>query len=70
MHRAERELGRIKPALTSELATSAAERVCRFAEALPHTRGRWACSIFGWLRKRDGLWRFPAIAPSLTRSCA
>jgi phage terminase large subunit-like protein len=51
-----------------------ADRVCRFAEELPHVKGRWSnkgqklvlqpwqcfilCSIFGWLRKHDGLRRF------------
>ncbi len=51
-----------------------AERVCRFAELLPHVKGKWAfkreliklepwqtfilCSIFGWMHKSDGLRRF------------
>jgi phage terminase large subunit-like protein len=51
-----------------------AERVCRFIERLPHTKGKWArsketirlepwqvwelCCVFGWLRKANGLRRF------------
>lgn len=51
-----------------------AERVCRFVELLPHTKGKWAfkrelivlqpwqcfifCVLFGWVRKTDGLRRF------------
>ncbi len=54
-----------------------AERVCRFIETLPHTKGAWASrgerfvmqpwqcfitvAIFGWLRKRDGLRRFRRV---------
>ena len=53
---------------------AAAIRACAFIELMPHTKGKWAaqreklvmqpwqvfltCSIFGWLRKRDGLRRF------------
>ncbi|NJL06968.1 MAG: terminase large subunit [Methylacidiphilales bacterium] len=52
----------------------AAEKVCRFVELLPHTKGKWAASgerlklepwqsfktvcLFGWLRKSDGYRRF------------
>lgn len=55
----------------------AAERVCKFIELLPHTKGEWArkkellklepwqcfktCVIFGWLRKQDGLRRFRKV---------
>lgn len=51
-----------------------AERVCRFIELFPHTKGKWAlkrepfvlspwqcffvCELFGWVRKSDGLRRF------------
>ncbi|HGJ5860308.1 MAG TPA: terminase large subunit [Arsenophonus nasoniae] len=51
-----------------------AERFCRFAQLLPHTKGEWArrrlkiklepwqififCVIFGWVKKRDGFRRF------------
>lgn len=51
-----------------------AEKWCKFIELLPHTKGKWArkgerlklepwqcfktISIFGWLRKQDGLRRF------------
>lgn len=54
-----------------------AERVCKFVEALPHTKGAWASrgerfvmqpwqcfitvAIFGWLRKSDGLRRFRRV---------
>lgn len=53
---------------------AAADRVCAFIELLPHIKGEWArkrealkledwqcfyvCSLFGWLRKADGLRRF------------
>ncbi|PAP79627.1 hypothetical protein B1759_15010 [Rubrivirga sp. SAORIC476] len=52
----------------------AAARVCGFVELMPHTKGEWArrretivlepwqvfivASVFGWLRKADGLRRF------------
>lgn len=51
-----------------------AERVCRFVELLPHTKGKWAhkreriklepwqqfglTTVFGWVKKTDGLRRF------------
>ncbi|MCJ8337583.1 MAG: terminase large subunit [Pseudomonadales bacterium] len=51
-----------------------AERVCRFIEKLPHTKGKWASQnlklklepwqcfqfacVFGWRRKKDGFRRF------------
>lgn len=51
-----------------------AEKACKFIELMPHTKGRWAakglrlslelwqsffvCSVFGWLRKSDGMRRF------------
>lgn len=51
-----------------------AERVCRFIELLPHTKGTWASKreriklepwqafcrtvVFGWVRKKDGTRRF------------
>ena len=51
-----------------------AERVCRFLELFPHSKGKWAaqrepfilegfqayltCELFGWVRKRDDLRRF------------
>lgn len=51
-----------------------ANRACAFVTRFPHTKGRWAaqrepfvlqgwqafivCSLFGWLRKKDGLRRF------------
>jgi phage terminase large subunit-like protein len=54
--------------------TELADKVCRFAETLPHEKGQWAsrgelirledfqcfviCSIFGWVDKRTGLRRF------------
>ena len=53
---------------------SAADRVCRYIESLPHVKGRWAaageslvlepfqcfmtCVLFGWKRRADGLRRF------------
>lgn len=51
-----------------------AERICSFAESLPHVKGKWArshepmhlepwqvfvlCSIFGWVKKSNGKRRF------------
>lgn len=51
-----------------------ADRACKFIEALPHTKGRWAarredlklgpwqkfitCSLFGWVSKSTGRYRF------------
>jgi len=51
-----------------------AERVCRFIERMPHTKGKWArakdsihlepwqiwiiCCTFGWVRKSTGMRRF------------
>jgi phage terminase large subunit-like protein len=51
-----------------------AERVCKFIQALPHTKGKWAganeklkmqpwqlffvCGVFGWKRKKDNMRRF------------
>lgn len=56
---------------------AAAEKVCRFIELLPHTKGQWArkaerirlepwqcfqtAAIFGWKRKADGLRRFRRV---------
>jgi phage terminase large subunit-like protein len=53
---------------------AAAEKVCRFVELMPHTKGKWAgrketlrlepwqafktACLFGWVRKKDGLRRF------------
>lgn len=54
-----------------------AERVCRFIERLPHSKGKWArsketirlepwqiwilCCTFGWLRKSTGMRRFRVL---------
>lgn len=60
--------------------TAKAERVCSFAEKLPHVKGKWArpdpvtrkpqrlklepwqcfiiCSVFGWVKKSNGMRRF------------
>ncbi|WP_420055762.1 hypothetical protein [Escherichia coli] len=51
-----------------------AERVAKFIQLLPHTKGEWAfkrmpitlepwqlfciCVVFGWVRKKSGLRRF------------
>lgn len=60
-----------------------AERVCRFVELLPHTKGKWAhqrelirlqpwqqfifTTGFGWVRKKDGLRRFREIYVEVPR---
>jgi phage terminase large subunit-like protein len=62
-----------------------AERVCGFAELMPHTKGKWArrkekirlelwqifvlCCIFGWKRK-DGLRRFRTVYLEIARKNA
>ena len=56
---------------------ASAERACKFAELLPHTKGDWArkqepirlepwqvfcrTTIFGWVRKKNGLRRFREV---------
>lgn len=65
---------------------AAAEKVCMFAEAMPHTKGIWArrkekirlelwqifalCCIFGWVRKSDGLRRFRTVYLEVARKNA
>lgn len=55
----------------------AAERVCRFLQKMPHTKGEWLrrklritlepwqlfffCSVFGWKRKKNNLRRFSEV---------
>lgn len=59
----------------------AAEKVCRFAELMPHVKGKWAgslvilepwqcfafCVLFGWVRKTDGKRRFREIYWEISR---
>ena len=63
-----------QPDYPYEFSEEKARPPCEFIEALPHTKGRWAkrgeliklgdwqvfivASLFGWVRKRDGLRRF------------
>ncbi|MFG0501092.1 terminase large subunit [Pseudomonas putida] len=60
-----------------------AEKVCRFAQLMPHAKGKWAakaelitlepwqkfilCSIFGWLSKKTGLRRFREVYCEIPR---
>jgi phage terminase large subunit-like protein len=60
-----------------------AERVCRFVQLLPHTKGKWArerrrlklepwqqfifCCVFGWVSKRTGLRRFREVYCEIPR---
>ena len=58
-----------------------AEDICEFAEMMPHVKGKWAGSnmvlepwecfllttVFGWLRKSDGLRRFREMYAELPR---
>jgi phage terminase large subunit-like protein len=62
------------PAWPFRFDNGKAERICRFLECLPHSKGKWASkrellrlepwqsfllvNVFGWLRKADGLRRF------------
>lgn len=59
----------------------AGEKVCNFAEMLPHVKGKWSgtlmilepwqcfilCVLFGWLRKLDGLRRFKEMYAEIPR---
>lgn len=59
----------------------AAEKICNFAEMLPHVKGKWSgtlmilepwqcfilCVLFGWLRKSDGLRRFKEMYAEIPR---
>ena len=60
-----------------------AERVCKFIQLLPHTKGEWALGnqritleswqlfslamVFGWVRKADGLRRFREVYEEVPR---
>ncbi|MGQ7253969.1 terminase large subunit [Vreelandella titanicae] len=60
-----------------------AERVCKFVQLLPHTKGEWArgnqrivlepwqlfslAMVFGWVRKKDGLRRFREVYEEVPR---
>ncbi|WP_249976086.1 terminase large subunit [Vreelandella olivaria] len=60
-----------------------AERVCKFVQLLPHTKGEWArgnqritlepwqlfslAMVFGWVRKADGLRRFREVYEEVPR---
>lgn len=58
-----------------------AESICKFAELMPHVKGKWAgstiklqpwqcfllCVVFGWVRKSDGLRRFREIYAEIPR---
>lgn len=59
----------------------AAEKICRFAEMLPHVKGEWSgsnltlepwqcfmlCCVFGWVRKSDNLRRFKEMYAEIPR---
>lgn len=61
-----------------------AEKICRFAEMMPHVKGKWAGTTivlqpwqcfffvvpFGWVRKKDGLRRFREIYAEIPRKNA
>ena len=63
--------------------SSKAERICRFAELLPHEKGRWAgkrihleefqvfilCSLFGWVDRETGYRRFRESFILMSRKC-
>lgn len=68
------------------LDEAASDRVCTFAELMPHTKGAWArkkerirlkpaqvfilVSIFGWLRVADGLRRYRTVYLEMARKNA
>ena len=72
-----------KRAFPFRLDREKAERVCKFIELLPHTKGKWAREkrtlvlepwqiwilvvTFGWLRKADGLRRFRILTVVVPR---
>jgi phage terminase large subunit-like protein len=83
-----RHLGDLEKACSSSrypymFDAAAGERICEFAEQLPHTKGKWAaqrqkialqgwqCFVlavpFGWVRKKDGLRRFREIYDEIPR---
>jgi len=59
----------------------AAEKICKFAEKMPHVKGKWSgkkiilepwecfllTTVFGWLQKKDGLRRFREMYAELPR---
>src|SRR5690606_23734386 len=79
----DREAAQVDPAFAFEFNEARAEKVCRFLELFPHTKGRWAaartpfvlepwqawavCELFGWVRKKDGLGRFRKALVMLPR---
>ncbi len=60
------------------------EKICKFAELMPHVKGKWAGStivlqpwqcfffavLFGWLRKKDNLRRFREVYAEIPRKNA
>lgn len=68
------DLDRAAAGWVYEFSAAKAERVCRFLELLPHTKGKWAadeelmelqpwqvflcCVLFGWIKKATGTRRF------------
>ena len=82
--RFERDIARqADPAWSYRLDEARAERVCRFVELLPHTKGEWAkkkelirlepwqafiyVNVFGWVHKSTGLRRFRVALPVVPR---
>src|SRR5690606_4612429 len=79
----EREMN---PDYPYRLDASAATKVCRFVELMPHVKGLWArnrelirlepwqcfilVNVFGWLRKRDGLRRYRRVYIEVPRKNA
>lgn len=69
-----------------KLDATAATKVCRFVELMPHVKGDWArrkerihlepwqafilVNVFGWKRKRDGLRRFRRVYVEVPRKNA
>lgn len=84
---AQRHLGDLKKAEKKSwlyrFDDAAAEKVCKFIELLPHTKGKWAAGgqtiklqpwqqfilvvLFGWLRKKDGKRRFRTVYLEIPR---
>ena len=70
-----------KPDFPYKFDRSRAEKICNFAELMPHVKGKWAGSSlrleswqkfilgvpFGWVRKKDGLRRFREIYAEVPR---
>jgi phage terminase large subunit-like protein len=82
-HLADLENAKSNPSYPYKFDPAAAEKICVFAENLPHVKGEWAktgqlltleswecfilCCVMGWLRKKNGLRRFREVYAAIPR---